>query len=43
MDNWYNADKWNDIKTEFSSLANNITYSINRHKDFQVVQQVIML
>lgn len=34
------ADKWKDMKTEFSSLANNITYSINRHKDFIAVQQM---
>jgi hypothetical protein len=34
------ADKWKDIKTEFSSLANDVTYSINRHKDFVAVQQM---
>ena len=34
------ADKWKDMKTEFSSLANNITYNINRHKDFIAVQQM---
>ena len=34
------ADKWKDMKTEFSSLANNITYNINRHKDFMAVQQM---
>lgn len=34
------ADKWKDMKTEFSSLANDVTYSINRHKDFVAVQQM---